>query len=99
MRARDGHEIWAHTNEDRYYAVEPAQDGTGYFVTRYDVNGAFTTIAGAEHPGCADAADFASSDTGTWTGVWTRKVTRTWPASTTTRMRLDARRWSRGLSS
>ena len=34
-----GQEVWAHTNEDRFYAVEPAQDGSGYFATRYDLNG------------------------------------------------------------
>lgn len=73
--ATDGYEVWANTNEDRYFVVEPAQDGSGYLVTRYDVNGTFTTKPGRQHPGCADAANFNSADTGTWNGVWTRKVT------------------------
>jgi hypothetical protein len=71
----DGQEVWALTNEGRFFVVEPAQDGTGYFVTRYDVNGTFTTIPGREHPGCNDEDDFTSASTGTWNGVWTREVT------------------------
>jgi hypothetical protein len=39
------------------------------------VNGTFTTIPGREHPGCTDEDKFASANTGTWNGVWTRKVT------------------------
>ena len=39
------------------------------------MNGTFTTIPGAQHPGCEDPADFDSADTGTWNGIWTRKVT------------------------
>jgi hypothetical protein len=49
--------------------VEPAQDGTGYFVTRYDVHGTFTTIPGREQPGCTDEDTFASASTGTWNGA------------------------------
>jgi hypothetical protein len=55
--------------------VDAAQDGTGYFVTRYDINGTFTTIEGAEHPGCTDEGHFDSEDVGTWNGVWTQKIT------------------------
>jgi hypothetical protein len=44
-------------------------------VTRYDVNGTFTTQNGAQHPGCADAGVFsAPAETGTWNGVWTQKI-------------------------
>ena len=75
----DGQVVWAHTDEDRFFTVEPAQDGTGYFVTRYDVNGTYTTIPGREHPGCDDEGTFSSADTGTWNGVWTRKVTSEMP--------------------
>jgi hypothetical protein len=68
-----GSEVWAHDTENRFYVVSPAQDGSGYFVTRYDVDGTFTTIPGAHHPGdCANAFD--SADRGTFNGVWTRKV-------------------------
>lgn len=70
----DGVEVWARDTEDRWYVVNPAQDGLGYYVTRYDVNGTFTTIPGAHHPGdCANAFD--SADHGTFNGVWTRKIT------------------------
>jgi Collagen triple helix repeat (20 copies) len=69
----DGTEVWAHDNEDRFYVVTPAQDGKGYFVTRYDVKGTYTTVVGAHHPGdCANAFD--SADTGTFNGVWTRQI-------------------------
>ena len=71
----DGQEVWAKTASDRSYTVEPLEDGTGYLVTRYDQNGTFKTIAGAEHPGCTDETEFSGVDNGTWTGVWTRKVT------------------------
>ena len=43
-----GQEVWAHDNETRYFVVTPAQDGTGYFVTRYDLNGTYTTIPTAQ---------------------------------------------------
>jgi Collagen triple helix repeat (20 copies) len=67
---------WALVDEDRFFVVEPAQDGTGYFVTRYDVDGTFTTQNGAQHPGCGDSVDFSGTpETGTWNGVWTQKVT------------------------
>jgi hypothetical protein len=67
---------WALTNEDRFFTVEAAQDGTGYFVTRYDVHGTFTTQAGAQHPGCEDDGLFDEDpESGTWNGVWTQKIT------------------------
>jgi hypothetical protein len=54
--------------------VNPAQNGDGYFVTRYDVHGTFTTVPGTHHPGdCANAFD--SADAGTFNGVWTRHIT------------------------
>jgi len=65
---------WANTTENRSYVVTPAQDGSGYFVTRYDLNGAFTAIIGRQHPGCTDAATFTKATKGTWNGVWTQKV-------------------------
>src|SRR5262249_55792255 len=65
---------WANTTEERSYVVSPAQDGSGYFVTRYDLDGAFTAITGRQHPGCADAVNFATATKGTWNGVWTQKV-------------------------
>jgi hypothetical protein len=69
-------EVWALVDEDRFYTVEPAQDGTGYFVTRYDVKGTFTTIAGREHPGCGDLDLFDESpESGIWNGVWTQQIT------------------------
>jgi hypothetical protein len=68
-----GTEIWARSTMDRRFTVVAAQDGTGYYVTRYDTNGTFTTIPGTGHPGdCANLFD--SADTGTFSGVWTRKV-------------------------
>ena len=70
-----GTEVWAHDNEDRFYAVVPSQDGTGYTVTRYDLHGKFTTIPGAHHPGdCANQFD-SSPETGDFNGVWTRSIT------------------------
>jgi hypothetical protein len=69
-----GTEVWAHDTMNRFYVVNAAQDGSGYFVTRYDVDGTFTTVVGAHHPGdCTNAFD--SADIGTFNGVWTRKVT------------------------
>ena len=65
---------WANTTENRSYVVSPAQDGSGYFVTRYDLDGAFTAIVGRQHPGCADSSNFQSATKGTWNGVWTQKV-------------------------
>lgn len=67
-------EVWAHDNETRSYAVTAAPDGSGYLVTRYDLNGSYTTIPGAHDPGCAGTA-FTSAQTGTFNGVWTMKVT------------------------
>jgi hypothetical protein len=64
--------VWAHTDMDRSFVVVAAQDGSGYFVTRYDRNGTFTTIPGARHPGCNVLDTFAAAGTGTFTGVWTR---------------------------
>ena len=55
---------WAKTASDRSYTVEPLEDGTGYLVTRYDQNGTFKTIAGAEHPGCTDEGAFSGVDDG-----------------------------------
>jgi hypothetical protein len=70
----NGTEVWAHDDEDRFYVVEPSQVGDGYYVTRYDVNGKFTTVAGTHHPGaCANAFD--SADKGTFSGAWTRHIT------------------------
>jgi hypothetical protein len=67
---------WAMDTMDRLYSVEPAEDGTGFIVTRYDVNGTFRTVVAAQHPGCADPALFTGPpESGTWSGVWTRKVT------------------------
>jgi len=76
----DGTEVWAHDNEDRFYVVNPDQNGNGYFVTRYDVHGTFTAIPGTHHPGengntCAGSGTFNSPDTGTFNGVWTRHIT------------------------
>jgi hypothetical protein len=70
----DPNSPWANTTEDRSYVVTPAQDASGYFVTRYDLNGKFTAIVGRQHPGCTDAANFTSATKGTWNGVWTQKV-------------------------
>jgi hypothetical protein len=67
-------EVWAHDNETRFYTVDPAQDGKGYFVTRYDLNGTFTTIVGAHDPGCG-GSQFSQAQTGKFNGVWTMKVT------------------------
>lgn len=67
-----GQEVWAKDTEDRWYSVTPAQDGTGYFVTRYE-SGTFVTVVGAHHPGdCANTFD--SQDTGTFNGIWTREI-------------------------
>jgi hypothetical protein len=52
---------WANTTEKRSFLVTPAQNGSGYFVTRYDLNGAFTAIIGRQHPGCTDAANFTTA--------------------------------------
>jgi hypothetical protein len=70
----NGTEVWAHDDNNRVYAVEPSQSGDGYYVTRYDVDGTFTTAAAAHHPGdCANA--FGSVGKGTFNGVWTRHIT------------------------
>src|SRR6476659_5203941 len=71
----DGVEIWAHDTEDRFYVINPAQDGKGYFVTRYDAKGSFTTIPQAHHPGDCEKTFDGSPETGSFNGVWTRKVT------------------------
>jgi hypothetical protein len=70
-------EVWAHDNESRLYEVTAAQDGTGYLVTRYDVDGAYKTVVGAHNPGVAGCtgAAFTSAQTGSFNGVWTKKVT------------------------
>jgi hypothetical protein len=66
---------WALDDENRSYVVVPSQDGSGYTVTRYDLNGTFTAIVGRQHPGCTDAGSFTKATKGTWNGVWTQKVT------------------------
>ena len=67
---------WALSSMDRYFTVEPAEDGTGFMVTRYDMNGTFTTVTGGQHPGCEDAGLFVDSpESGVWQGIWTQKVT------------------------
>jgi hypothetical protein len=70
-------EVWAHDDETRFYEVSAAQDGSGYFVTRYDVSGTYTTVVGAHDPGVAGCtgAQFTSAQTGPFNGVWTKKVT------------------------
>jgi hypothetical protein len=70
----DPNSPWANTTDRRSFVVTPAQDGSGYFVTRYDLNGTFTAIVGAQHPGCEDDSTFDTATTGTWNGVWTQKV-------------------------
>ena len=69
-------EPWARDSMDRSFTVEPAEDGSGFIVTRYDLNGTFTTVTGGQHPGCTDADLFdATPESGTWQGVWTQTVT------------------------
>jgi hypothetical protein len=63
-RPRQSEQSVGNTSENRYFVVAPAQDGTGYFVTRYDANGKFTAIVGAQHPGCNDAANFTVATQG-----------------------------------
>ena len=73
----NGQEVWAHDNETRFYSVTPSP--TGYLVTRYDLGGSYTTVAGMHDPGvanCAGAA-FTSAQTGTFNGVWTMSVSFT----------------------
>jgi hypothetical protein len=66
---------WARDTQDRFFTVEPAEDGTGFIVTRYDVNGTFRTVVAAQHPGCADPGPFTGPpESGTWNGVWTQKI-------------------------
>jgi hypothetical protein len=68
-----GDQVWAQDNMDRRFNVRPADDGSGYIVTRYDLNGIYTTVAGAPRPGdCEDT--FEAAQSGTWSGVWTKKV-------------------------
>ncbi|WP_028058432.1 collagen-like triple helix repeat-containing protein [Candidatus Solirubrobacter pratensis] len=71
----NGQETWAKTASDRFYAVKPLDDGTGYLVTRYDTKGTFTANVGAKNPGSGCDDTFTSATTGTWNGVWTKKVT------------------------
>jgi hypothetical protein len=70
----DPNDPWANTTENRSYVVAPMQDGSGYIVTRYDLNGAFTTIPDSQHPGCQDDGSFETETTGTWNGVWSQTV-------------------------
>jgi Collagen triple helix repeat (20 copies) len=69
-----GQTPWASDTENRLYVVDPSQDGSGYTVTRYELNGTFAAIVGRQHPGCADSANFTTATTGTWNGVWTQQV-------------------------
>jgi hypothetical protein len=75
--ASEGQDVWAHDSADRYFVVTAAQDGSGYFVTRYDANGEFTTIPGAQYArsGPCEAAVYTEAQTGSFNGVWTKKVT------------------------
>ena len=71
-----GQAPWALSSMDRYFTVKPAEDGTGFMVTRYDMNGTFTTVTGGQHPGCEDAGLFVDApESGMWQGIWTQKVT------------------------
>ena len=72
-----GTEVWANSTMDRVYTVDALEDGTGYLVTRYDLDGTFTTVIGAMHPGECTGATFDSNDVGTFNSVWTREVTIT----------------------
>ena len=67
---------WATTDAKRNFVVTAAQDGTGYFVTRYDI-GTYTTIVGAEHAqnGACGVDTYSKEQTGPFSGVWTQKVT------------------------
>jgi len=67
--------VWAKTDADRTFVVTVAQDGSGYFVTRYD-SGTYTTIVGAEHArnGACDDDSYTQKQTGPFSGVWTQKV-------------------------
>jgi hypothetical protein len=47
----EGQEVWAKTAGDRFCAVVPSGDGTGYLVTRYDVNGMYTREVTSDQPG------------------------------------------------
>src|SRR5262245_46505195 len=68
-----GDEVWAKDSMDSMFTVHAAEDGTGYIVTRYDLNGVYRTIAGAKRPGACDHT-FTAPRTGKWNGVWTKKV-------------------------
>jgi hypothetical protein len=70
-------EVWAHDDETRFYEVTASQGGDGYYVTRYDVSGTYTTVVGAHDPGVAGCtgAQFTSAQSGPFNGVWTKKVT------------------------
>jgi hypothetical protein len=71
-----GQAPWALSSMDRFFTVKPAEDGMGFIVTRYDMNGTFTTVTGGQHPGCADAGLFVDDpESGVWQGIWTQKVT------------------------
>jgi len=67
---------WATTDANRYFVVTAAQDGSGYFVTRYDI-GTYSTVVGAEHArnGDCEADSYSRKQTGPFSGVWTQKVT------------------------
>ena len=87
----DPNQPWANTTENRSYVVSPAQDRSGYFVTRYDLNGAFTAILDRQHPGCTDSGTFTKATKGTWNGVWTQKVSGKFDYNRTPASTLPAR--------
>jgi hypothetical protein len=70
----DPNDPWANTTENRSYVVDAMQDGSGYIVTRYDLDGIFTTIPDSQHPGCEDDSSFETETTGTWNGVWSQSI-------------------------
>jgi hypothetical protein len=69
-------EVWATTDADRFYVVTVAQDGSGYFVTRYDI-GSYTTIVGAQHAKNGPCGEdvYETAQVGPFNGVWTQEVT------------------------
>ena len=72
-----GQEAWALDTADRWFRVVAAPDGSGYYVTRYDARGTYTTIAGKRFAssGPCGSGTYTSAQTGTFNGVWTQKVT------------------------
>ena len=72
-----GQETWAKDAADRWFRVVAAQDGSGYYVTRYDANGSYVTIAGKHFAtgGPCGTGTYTSAQKGTFNGVWTQKIT------------------------